>query len=169
MKSANIKYLILLILFLSSCGGDYSSHVRSGERNGNYPGHYKIGKPYSIEGKKYFPRQYNKYDEVGVASWYGKKFHGKKTANGEIYNMRHLTAAHNTLPLPSIVQVTNLENGRQITVRVNDRGPFAKNRVIDLSKKSAKLLGFHNKGTTKVRVELLKDETKQLLSELRLR
>lgn len=93
------------------------------------------------------------YDEVGIASWYGPKFHGRPTANGEIYDMNALTAAHTTLPLPSIVRVTNLENGRSMLLRVNDRGPFVKGRLIDVSRRAAQLLGFAAKGTARVRVE----------------
>ena len=108
-------------------------------------GFYKLGKPYQIKEKWYFPRVDTNYDEVGIASWYGKDFHGKRTANGEIYNMNSLSAAHKTLPLPVLVRVINLENGRSLVVRVNDRGPFAQNRIIDLSKRSAEILGFAKK------------------------
>lgn len=133
-----------------------------------YIGHYKVGNSYKVFGKKYHPQEYDSFVEEGMASWYGKKFHGKKTANGEIYDMNTLTAAHLTLPMPSIVKVTNLENNKSIIVRINDRGPFAKNRIIDLSKKAAQILGFANQGTTKVRVELLKEKTMELLKELNL-
>ena len=115
-------------------------------------GFYKLGKPYQIKEKWYFPRVDTNYDEVGIASWYGKDFHGKRTANGEIYNMNSLSAAHKTLPLPVLVRVINLENGRSLVVRVNDRGPFAQNRIIDLSKRSAEILGFAKKGVARVRV-----------------
>lgn len=115
----------------------------------------KVGNPYKIAGKWYTPKVQPNYDEVGIASWYGKQFHGNKTANGEIYNMNALTAAHKTLPLPINVKVTNLSNGRSIIVRVNDRGPFVGNRLIDLSRRAAQVLGFTNAGTTKVRVQAL--------------
>ncbi|OIO67907.1 MAG: hypothetical protein AUJ57_10530 [Zetaproteobacteria bacterium CG1_02_53_45] len=95
------------------------------------------------------------YDESGVASWYGRDFHRKSTANGEIYDMHALSAAHKTLPMPTLVRVTNLENGRSVIVRVNDRGPFVKDRLIDLSYAAAKELGYDNKGTARVRVQTL--------------
>ena len=130
-----------------------------------YEGYYKVGKPYTVLGQTYYPKEQPNYNKVGMASWYGSDFHNKKTANGEIYNMNDYTAAHPTLPLPSIVRVTNLENGKSINVRVNDRGPFVKDRIIDVSKKVAKKLGFHEKGTTKVRVEFLQEETDEMLRE----
>ena len=117
------------------------------------PGTYKVGSPYQIGGVWYYPKEDPFYDETGVASWYGPDFHGKSTANGETYNMNALTAAHRTLPLPSIVRVTNLENGRSIKLRVNDRGPYARGRILDVSRKAAELLGFQNNGTAKVRVQ----------------
>ena len=97
-----------------------------------------------------------------MASWYGPDFHNGVTANGEIYDMHLMTAAHRTLPLPSIVRVTNLENGRSVVLRVNDRGPFVNNRIIDVSKLAAERLGFYEKGTTRVRVDILADESKEL-------
>ncbi len=119
-------------------------------------GYVKRGKPYQIEGKWYYPlASGDHYDETGVASWYGKKFHGRKTANGEVYNMYAMTAAHTTLPLPATVLVTNLDNGKQVKVRVNDRGPFVKNRLIDLSYSAAKALGYATQGTARVRVQTL--------------
>lgn len=118
-------------------------------------GHFKIGQPYQINGEWYYPRMVNDFREIGVASWYGHPFHGRKTANGEVYDMHGMTAAHPTLPLPSIARVTNLENGRSITVRVNDRGPFAKRRIIDLSRRAAWELGFKDQGTAKVEVVYL--------------
>lgn len=112
----------------------------------------KVGKPYSIGGRWYIPRHDPNYNDVGMASWYGPDFDGKRTANGEIYNMMRLTAAHPTLPMPSYVSVTNMSNGRTIVVRVNDRGPFARGRIIDLSKRAAQLLGYTGHGTARVRV-----------------
>ena len=116
---------------------------------------YKIGNPYFINGIKYIPKEENFYVKEGIASWYGPNFDGKLTANGEIFDQYDITAAHKTLPLPSILRVTNLENGRQIIVRVNDRGPFVGDRIIDLSYRSAQILGVIEKGTAKVRLELL--------------
>jgi rare lipoprotein A len=126
------------------------------------PGNYKVGKPYQIEGVWYYPAEDYSYAETGIASWYGPDFHGKYTANGELYDMNDLTAAHRTLPMPSLVRVTNLDNGRSIVIRVNDRGPFARGRIIDVSRRSAQLLGFENVGTAKVRVEILADESRQI-------
>ena len=118
-------------------------------------GRYKVGKPYQINGRWFHPREDPRYDKVGVASWYGELFHGRYTANGEIYDMNALSAAHPTLPLPVYARVTNLSNGRSLVVRVNDRGPYAHDRIIDLSKRSAQLLGFQRNGTTQVRVQYL--------------
>jgi rare lipoprotein A len=118
-------------------------------------GRYQIGQPYDVAGLTYTPREDPAYDRVGSASWYGELFHGRRTANGEIYDMDRLSAAHPTLPLPVYARVTNLNNGRSLVVRINDRGPFARDRVIDLSRRSAELLGFRNQGTATVRVKYL--------------
>jgi len=118
-------------------------------------GHYKIGNPYEVKGVRYRPRVQPNYAETGVASWYGKPFHGRRTANGETYDMNELTAAHKTLPMPTMVRVTNLENGRSMVLRVNDRGPFVNGRIIDVSRRSAQLLGFYRPGTAKVKVEVV--------------
>ncbi len=125
-----------------------------------------MGNPYKVLGRWYYPKEDYSYSETGTASWYGPDFHAKRTANGEKYNMHSLTAAHRTLPLPSIVRITNLENGRSLVVRVNDRGPYARNRIVDVSKKVAQLLGFLEKGTAKVRVEVLEKESKNLKAAL---
>ena len=122
-------------------------------------GIYKIGDPYRIKGMWYCPYENYGYRETGMASWYGVDFHGKRTANGELFNMNTLTAAHRTLPMPSVVCVTNLTNGRVLTVQINDRGPFVNDRIIDLSRKAAQLLGFEGQGTTWVRVEILAKES----------
>lgn len=138
-------------------------------KKGDYTGYYKIGNPYQVFGTSYVPQEYESYEENGISSWYGDEFHGKKTANGEIYNMRDMTAAHRTLPLPSLVRVTNLRNGKNTVVRVSDRGPFAKNRIIDVSQRAADILGFKNQGTTEVKVELLREETDAMLRRLNLK
>jgi len=135
-----------------------------GPTAGTSHGMYKIGDPYQINGTWYYPAEDWTYDETGIASWYGEDFHGKYTANGEVFDLNAMTAAHRTLPMPSIVQVTNLENGRSIQVRVNDRGPFARGRIIDLSRRSAQLLGFEGKGTARVRVKILVPESIQAAS-----
>ena len=111
----------------------------------------------------YYPKINENYKEIGFASWYGSDFHNKKTANGEIFNKNEMTAAHKTLPLPSIVKVTNLENGKSIKVKINDRGPFVNNRIIDLSERASVNLGMKEKGVVKVKVEYLKKETDDLL------
>ncbi|WP_316862483.1 septal ring lytic transglycosylase RlpA family protein [uncultured Cohaesibacter sp.] len=116
-------------------------------------GVYKVGKPYKVAGRTYVPKHEPSYNKVGKASWYGEDFHGRLTANGEIFNMNTLTAAHPTLPLPSYARVTNLKNGRSVIVRINDRGPFAHSRIIDLSKRVAVKLGFINDGIANVRVK----------------
>lgn len=112
----------------------------------------KVGKPYQVGGIWYVPQEDPNYDRRGVASWYGDAFHLKATANGEIFDMNAVSAAHTTLPLPSMVEVTNLDNGRKLVVRVNDRGPFHDNRIIDLSREAAIQLGFHRQGLANVRV-----------------
>jgi rare lipoprotein A len=123
-------------------------------------GYVKRGKPYQISGKWYHPlASGDSYDEEGVASWYGKKFHGKMTANGETYDMYAMTAAHTTLPMPAFVLVTNLNNGKQVKVRVNDRGPFVKSRLIDLSYSAAKALGYTEQGTARVRVQIIQSSS----------
>ena len=118
-------------------------------------GEAKLGNPYQVYGIWYYPKADPGYDETGIASWYGEPFHGRKTANGATYNMHHMTAAHKTLPLPTDVRVTNLENGRSVIVTVNDRGPFAHSRIIDLSYRAAQLLDMVNQGTAKVRVQVI--------------
>jgi rare lipoprotein A len=115
-------------------------------------GIYKVGRPYRVGGRWYHPHENPNYDRVGTASWYGTAFHGRRTSNGEIYDMHALTAGHPTMPMPSYAYVTNLQNGRTVLVRVNDRGPYARDRLIDLSYRTAHTLGFHNQGTARVRV-----------------
>ncbi len=161
-------FFVFLVLMLGSCS-ETTFLINSAKRMGSWGDNptYKVGNPYKINGKWYYPAIDYEYDEVGYASWYGPGFHGKKTANGEIFNQNKISAAHRTLPLPSIVKVTNLENGKVLSfVRVNDRGPFARNRIIDLSKEAAKELGFVNKGVTKVRVEILEDESRKFVNKL---
>lgn len=171
MSFKNINLLLCLaLLVLTGCasktlevGSSPYVQAKAIKREG---GMYKVGNPYKIFGTWYYPKEDYSYSEEGIASWYGKDFHAKKTANGEDYNMHTLTAAHRTLPLPSIVKVTNLENGRTLLLRVNDRGPYAKSRIIDISKKGAELLGYNLQGTTRVRVELMEKESKELKAAL---
>lgn len=132
-RSLTLPILAITALFLSSCGTSGRVSVYSPSGSGN-----------AIES--------------GVASWYGPKFHGKRTANGEIYNMYSLTAAHRTLPFNSFVRVHNLDNGESIVVRINDRGPFAKNRIIDLSKKAASEIGMLGPGTARVQLYLVEGD-----------
>jgi rare lipoprotein A len=122
-------------------------------------GSFKVGNPYKVEGQTYYPEETYDYEETGIASWYGKEFEGRRTANGEIFDRRELTAAHRTLQMPSLVRVTNLDNGRSLVVRVNDRGPYRRGRVMDVSERAAELLGFKNNGTAKVKLQLLKEES----------
>jgi len=116
-------------------------------------GRDQLGKPYMVRGKMYYPKEEKGYKKTGLASWYGDAFHGRLTANGEIYDMTHLTGAHPTMPLPSYARVTNTENGSSVVVRINDRGPYHEGRVVDLSHKAADMLGFAAMGTAKVKVE----------------
>ena len=115
-------------------------------------GIYKVGEPYQVDGQWHSPREEPGYDRVGIASYYAADFHGRRTANGEIFDMWALSAAHPTLPLPSLVYVTNIENGRTLLLRVNDRGPYVNDRVIDVSRACARYLGFETRGTARVRV-----------------
>ncbi len=163
---------VLLVLFLAGCASHGTPELSGLSPKAQavvikqYGGVYKVGNPYQIMGRWYYPKEDYRYSEVGIASWYGDDFHAKRTANGEKYDMNTLTAAHRTLPLPSIVKVTNLENGRSLVLRVNDRGPYAKERIIDISKRGAQLLGYQTKGTAKVKVEIMAEESKALKAAL---
>lgn len=161
----NLRNLLLasVLLPLAACSSGGSAPGR-GAGNAD-TGVLKIGNPYQIEGRTYYPSHDPEYEEVGVASWYGPGFHGKSTANGERFDQHALTAAHRTLPLPSIVEVTNLENGRTATVTVNDRGPFSKERIIDLSKAAADKLGVIQNGTAQVRVRYLPEESRRNIEQ----
>jgi len=164
-----LALLFVGLLMLSACAEtQFLIHTAKRMNQSDQPpsGNYKVGNPYQIDGIWYYPKVDYEYDETGIASWYGPNFHGKTTANGEIYDMNALTAAHRTLPMPSIVEVTNLENGRKIRLTVNDRGPYAKGRIIDISRKGAQLLGFQVNGTAKVRVRVLADESRALARQI---
>jgi rare lipoprotein A len=156
----------LLLGACSSSGGGRMAGGYEGPMNTSQ-GYYKVGKPYDIKGVTYTPAWDPNYDETGIASWYAGEFTGQPTANGELYDPNQLTAAHRTLPLPSLVRVTNLENGRALIVRLNDRGPYAQNRIIDLSRRCAQLLGMEQKGTAKVRVQILAKESLALADAAR--
>ncbi|MBL0849009.1 MAG: septal ring lytic transglycosylase RlpA family protein [Candidatus Liberibacter ctenarytainae] len=140
----------------SRYGVSASNRVAFGNKVPKGGGYYLLGKPYQIRDRWYVPREYISYAAVGMASWYGTAFHGRLTANGEVYNTESLTAAHPTLPLPSYVRVTNLENGLSLIVRVNDRGPYHNNRLIDLSSAAARILQIKEKGVAKVHVQYIK-------------
>jgi rare lipoprotein A len=156
---ARVGALAVGCLALAHCSGPFVSKeysprvVEEGEPVPKGGGAYKVGKPYNINGRTYVPAENPHYRAEGVASWYGRDFHGRLTANGEVYDMHSISAAHTTLPLPSYVRVTNLNNGRSIVVRVNDRGPYHRDRVIDLSIGTAKALDFYHRGIARVRVE----------------
>ena len=137
----------------SEYGVKASPRVAYGKNIPKGGGRYIVGKPYVVKGKRYVPKEDFSYNKVGVASWYGSAFHGRLTANGEVYDLQGLTAAHPTFPLPSYARVTNVENGSSIIVRVNDRGPYHSNRLIDLSGKTAEMLDLKHSGTGKVRVQ----------------
>jgi rare lipoprotein A len=147
-------------LVLAACaGGGHVAEITKVPPVKRSAGFFKVGLPYVIGGVTYYPREVDSYDETGIASWYGAEFHGRSTANGETFDKFDLTAAHTTLPLPSLVRVTNLENGRSIVVRVNDRGPFHDRRIIDLSRRAAQLLDMERAGIARVRVQLLAKES----------
>lgn len=157
--------ILCLTLFLQACSSgpepsprpDTSANAAMSIRPG-----YRVGIPYKIKGQRYVPRESFDYDRKGTASWYGEYFHGRLTANGEIYDMNAMTAAHKTLQLPTIVRVTNLLNNKSIIVRVNDRGPFVDDRIIDMSKGAADALGFLERGIAPVRVEVMADASQRL-------
>lgn len=151
------KALVLILTgHIAGCGGS-SNYIFNGDSSyydSDTPKieKQKVGRPYQIGGRWYTPAINPNYDEVGIASWYGPGFDGRPTANGETFDEDTISAAHTTLPLPSYVEVTNLDNGKQLYVRVNDRGPFADDRIIDLSKRAAELLGSKSTGLARVRV-----------------
>ena len=148
--------LVALALLLSACAQTQLAVFAVKEIAREAPageGVYKVGQPYQINGIWYTPAEDPAYNKTGIASWYGRPFHGQRTANGEIYDMNTLTAAHKTLPMPSYVRVTNLENGRSLILRLNDRGPFVNGRIIDVSYRAAQLWGFSEKGTARIQVQ----------------
>lgn len=157
MKRIYIAISLAFIAFLSACTSPQHQASSTG---------IKLGKPYQIDGRVYSPTYNPAYDETGVASWYGPGFNGGRTASGEHYDQEDITAAHKTLPLPSIVRVTNLDNGRVAIVRINDRGPFVGDRLIDLSHGAAMKLGIIKHGTAHVRVQFLDAETREYVSNM---
>jgi len=179
---------VVACLFLANCAssGKFASRidpkygvsssprvVELGEPVPKGGGTYRVGKPYTVAGRVYVPEEDANYHEEGLASWYGNDFHGRLTANGEVFDMDALTAAHPTLPMPCYARVTNLSNGKSLIVRVNDRGPYHGNRLIDVSNKAAELLEFKGNGVARVRVEyvgrapLEGSDDRQLMATLR--
>lgn len=157
---ARFSPALLLAGLLAGCA---ASPEYTGGHSGS--GHFRIGRPnytvspYQVNGVWYYPKVDYSYNQTGTASWYGEQFNHRATSDGEIFDMNELSAAHKTLPLPSVVEVTNLQNGRALRLRVNDRGPFVGDRLIDLSRRAAQLLGFETAGTAPVRVQILKDDS----------
>jgi rare lipoprotein A len=168
------KVSIAVVLSATLLAGCASHHVTGGRHASRDPfagtgspyypgkgriplggGRYQVGNAYQVAGVWFSPHEQPGYDKKGRASWYGEAFNRRRTSNGEYFDMTQLTAAHATLPLPSYAKVTNLENGRQVIVRINDRGPFVGTRVIDLSKRAADELGYRSQGTTNVRVQYI--------------
>ena len=160
--------MLAALFVLSACSelelGSHFAKKMSGDSHRPTTGDFKVGNPYKIKGQTYYPAEKYQFSQTGIASWYGPGFHGKRTANGEIFNRNELTAAHKTLQMPSMVRVTNLDNGKSIIVRVNDRGPFSDNRIIDLSEKAASVIGMKNAGTARVRIDVLEEESRQVAS-----
>jgi rare lipoprotein A len=158
---ARVALAVAACSMLAACAGSnlssksrYSKRIiQDGEPVPKGGGTYKVGQPYRLNGKTYYPDENPNYRQEGIASWYGPDFHGRETANGEVYDMHGISAAHTTMPIPSYARVTNLENGRSIIVRVNDRGPYVNDRIIDLSIGAAKALDTYSKGLGRVRVE----------------
>jgi rare lipoprotein A len=157
MRRGRIAIVLAAAAWLAGCAeAELVANTTKKFQQWNAPapavGYYKVGNPYQIGGVWYYPKEDYAYDETGIASWYGPGFHERLTANGERFDQNELTAAHRSLQLPSVVRVTNLENGRSVLLRVNDRGPFAHGRIIDVSRRGAQLLGFEQQGTARVRV-----------------
>jgi rare lipoprotein A len=154
-------FRVFTVILLLACLGACSHKGSSGGGGGGVAsrGMYKVGNPYQIDGVTYVPQEEFNHVETGVASWYGPGFHTKATANGETYDQQDHTAAHRTLQMPSIVRVTNLDNGRSTVVRINDRGPYARGRIIDMSRSAAEDLGMTGKGTARVRIDQLPTES----------
>src|ERR1700694_2467522 len=188
IQAARGAAAVAACLFLANCAssGKFASRVDPkygvsssprvvafGEPVPKGGGTYRVGKPYTVAGRVYVPEEDASYREEGLASWYGDDFHGRQTANGEVFDMASLTAAHPTLPMPCYARVTNLGNGKSLIVRVNDRGPYHGNRLIDVSNKAAELLEFKGNGVARVRVEyvgrapLEGSDDRQLIATLR--
>jgi rare lipoprotein A len=146
-RLASAAFAVLLVMAVSAC-----SSTRDAPR-GTSPA--AGAKPYTVKGVRYVPQADPDYDRIGTASWYGRHFHGRRTASGQRFNMNAMTAAHKTLPMGTKIRVTNLANGRSVMLTINDRGPFARNRIIDVSRRAARELGFLRRGVAKVRVQVI--------------
>jgi rare lipoprotein A len=171
--SAVIKHTIIVLTLLSLLAGCSSSKNEKSNGTGvplspkttisdDAQSNYKIGNPYEIAGIRYVPEESFNHVETGRASWYGPGFHSRQTANGEPFDQRAMTAAHRTLQMPSIIRVTNLKNGRQAVLRVNDRGPYHADRILDVSEAAAEKLGFMRRGTTRVKIQVLGEPSKKV-------
>src|SRR3979490_1686318 len=188
VRAARNAVAVAVCLVLANCAssGKFASRVDPkygvsssprvvafGEPGPKGGGTYRVGKPYTVAGRVYVPEEDPSYREEGLASWYGDDFHGRLTANGEVFDMASLSAAHPTLPMPCYARVTNLSNGKSLIVRINDRGPYRGNRLIDVSNKSAELLEFKGNGVARVRVEYVAraplegSDDRQLIATLR--
>ena len=152
-KSARFCLIVALLAVLTACGSHHNGPAVAQR------GYYKVGSPYTIDGVTYVPTEEFRHTETGVASWYGPGFHGKYTANGEVYDQSDHTAAHRTLQMPCVLRVTNLDNGQSTIVRVNDRGPYARSRILDVSRAAAEELGMIGHGTAHIRIDQLEAES----------
>jgi rare lipoprotein A len=152
-KSARFCLTLVLLSALTACGSRHHGPAVAQR------GFYKVGNPYTIDGVTYVPMEEFRHTETGVASWYGPGFHGKYTANGEVYDQSDHTAAHRTLQMPCVLRVTNLDNGLSTIVRVNDRGPYARSRILDVSRAAAEELGMIGRGTARIRIDQLEAES----------
>ena len=152
-KSARFCLTLALLAALTACGSRHHGPAVAQR------GYYKVGNPYTIDGVTYVPTEEFRHTETGVASWYGPGFHGKYTANGEVYDQSDHTAAHRTLQMPSVLRVTNLDTGQSTIVRVNDRGPYARSRILDVSRAAAEELGMVGRGTARIRIDQLEAES----------
>jgi rare lipoprotein A len=167
-KHAILSMALAAVLLAGCHAADRGNPQPAAPTPGHGIGLYKVGQSYEVNGIWYYPTTDLDYEETGIASWYGPGFNMQYTANGEVFDQNEVSAAHKTLPLPSIAQVTNLDNGRSIQVRINDRGPFVGTRIIDMSRRAAQLLGFEQQGTAKVKVRVLVPETIQAQSLARM-
>jgi rare lipoprotein A len=149
--------VLAVLVLVGACASRHHAPSSVAQR-----GMYKVGAPYKIDGITYVPMEEFQYVETGMASWYGPGFHGRYTANGEVYDQHDHTAAHRTLQMPAVLRVTNLDNGQSTVVRVNDRGPYARARILDLSKAAAEKLGMTQSGTARVRIEQLEMESQAM-------